>query len=171
MSEESIELQPVDEWTDDLWFMDQDSRKPIKNGGWWIINEGQAQGSIRGGNLCTFNLLQGTEFMPSLENSILFLEDDAESLPHHFDRNLVSLMQQPGFQSVRAIVIGRFQQGTDMSRELLTQLISTKKGLRNLPIIANLDFGHTNQLITYPIGGEVEIKVSKEQSSIKVVKH
>lgn len=171
ISAEPIELRPVDEWTDDLWFMDQNNRKPIKNEGWWAINEGGAQGNIRGGNLCTFSLLQGTEFMPSLENSVLFLEDDAESLPHHFDRNLVSLMQQPGFQGVRAIVIGRFQQETKMSRELLTQLIHTKKELKALPVIANVDFGHTNQLITYPIGGDVEIEVSKEHSRIKIVKH
>lgn len=171
MSEKPIELRPIDEWTDDLWFMDQNNRKSIKNDGWWVINEGGAQGSIRGGNLCTLNLLQGTEFMPSLENSILFLEDDAESLPHHFDRNLVSLMQQPGFEGVRAIVIGRFQQETGMSRELLTQLVDTKKELKRLPIIANIDFGHTNQLITYPIGGEVGVTVNKEQSYIKVIKH
>ncbi len=162
MSDAPFELQPINEWTDDLWFMDQTNRKPVKNDGWWVIHEGQTQGTIRGGNLCTFNLLQGTEYMPDLEDCILFIEDDAESLPHHVDRNLVSLIQQPGFENVRAIVIGRFQQETKMSRELLTELISTKKELDHLPIIANVDFGHTNQIFTYPIGGEVEVSVGKE---------
>ena len=171
MSDEPFEVQPTDQWTDDLWFMNQDDRRPVKNNGWWVINEGRAQGSIRGGNLCTFNLLQGTEFMPSLDNSILFLEDDAESLPHHFDRDLVSLIQQPGFDGARAIVIGRFQRDSKMSLELLAALIQAKKELRHIPIVANVDFGHTNQLITYPIGGEVEIIVSKEQSRIKIIKH
>ena len=46
-----------------------------------IIQEGEAEGTIIGGNLCTINLLQGTEYMPSLENSILFIEDDEESHP------------------------------------------------------------------------------------------
>lgn len=171
MSDEPFEVHPIDQWTDDLWFIDQNARKPIKNEGWWAINEGQARGSIRGGNLCTFNLLQGTEYMPNLDYSVLFIEDDSESLPHHFDRDLVSLIQQSGFKNVRAIVIGRFQQETKMSRELLMGLIRTKKELAHLPIIANVDFGHTNQLITYPIGGEVEVAVDKAHPRITITKH
>jgi muramoyltetrapeptide carboxypeptidase len=171
MSDAPFDLKPIDEWTDDPWFMDQNTRKPVKNEGWWVINEGQARGSILGGNLCTFNLLQGTEYMPDLDDTVLFIEDDAESLPHHFDRNLVSLIQQPGFEGIRAIVVGRFQQETKMSRELLAELIRTKKELTNLPIIANVDFGHTNQLITYPIGGKVEIVVDKTHPRITIAKH
>jgi hypothetical protein len=41
--------------------------------------------------------------MPDLTDSVLFLEDDEESHPEHFDRNLVSLIQQPGFSGVKAI--------------------------------------------------------------------
>lgn len=171
MTEEPFEVQPISEWTDDAWFINQQDRHPVKNEGWWVINEGSAQGSIRGGNLCTFNLLQGTEFMPSLEGSLLFVEDDAESLPHHFDRDFVSLIQQPGFNGVRGIVIGRFQPGSKMSRQLLTELIRAKTELQAMPIIANVDFGHTNQLITYPIGGEAEIEVRKARSQIKITKH
>ncbi len=51
----------------------------IPSPGYLVINEGQAEGRLVGGNLCTFNLLQGTPFMPSLENTILMLEDDFES--------------------------------------------------------------------------------------------
>jgi muramoyltetrapeptide carboxypeptidase len=170
MTDEPFEVQPSDEWTDDAWYMNQDDRKPKKNEGWWVINKGQACGSIQGGNLCTFNLLQGTEYMPSLKDTILFVEDDAEVLPHHFDRDMVSLIQQPGFEGVRGIVIGRFQQKSKMSRELLTELIRSKKELKHIPIIANVDFGHTNQLITYPIGGKAEIKIS-EDSKIVIIKH
>lgn len=171
ISTESFEVLPVNEWTDDLWFIDQENRHPVRNEGWWVINTGQAEGNIRGGNLCTLNLLQGTEFMPDLKDSILFIEDDAESLPHHFDRDLISLIQQPGFERVRAVVIGRFEVESKMSQELLTELISTKQELKQLPVIANVDFGHTNQLITYPIGGEVEIIADSEHPRIAVIKH
>lgn len=172
MQDAPYEVEPSREWTDDLWFLDQTARKAIKNEGWWILQEGQATGPTLGGNLCTLNLLQGTEFMPTLTDNVLFLEDDAESLPHHFDRDLVSLIQQPGFEQVKAIIIGRFQQESKMSRELLETLISTKKELKGLPVIANVDFGHTNQLITYPIGGEVDVLASYDgQSHIKITKH
>lgn len=171
MSTEQVDVMPSNEWTDDLWFMNQDDRHPIQNEGWFVINQGQAQGTIRGGNLCTFNLLQGTEFMPNLDNSILFLEDDEESQPHHFDRDLVSLIQQPGFSNVRGLVIGRFQKASKMSNELLKEIILTKKELANLPVIANVDFGHTNQLITYPIGGDVEITAGTGKSAISITRH
>ncbi|MDB5166460.1 MAG: peptidase [Candidatus Saccharibacteria bacterium] len=171
MSDEPIDVKPSKEWTDDLWFLDQENRKPIPNEGWLVIHEGQAEGSIRGGNLCTFNLLQGTEYMPDLNNTILFLEDDEESLPHHFDRNLVSLIQQPSFSGVKAIVIGRFQGASKMTNDLLLQMIESKAELKNIPVIANVDFGHTNTIITYPIGGEVDIKADNNMPSIVITKH
>jgi muramoyltetrapeptide carboxypeptidase len=171
MSNDPIDVKPREVWTDDVWFLDQQNRTPIKNDGWLVIHEGQAQGSIRGGNLCTLNLLQGTEYMPDLTDTILFLEDDAESLPHHFDRNLVSLIQQPGFSGVQAIVIGRFQQASKMSNDLLVQMIQSKKELAHIPILANIDFGHTNPLITYPIGGEADLHVDKENPKLVVTKH
>lgn len=171
MGDLPIDIKPSQEWTDDLWFLDQENRHPVSNEGWLVIHEGQAQGSIRGGNLCTFNLLQGTEYMPELEDTILFLEDDEESLPHHFDRNLVSLIQQPNFSGVRAIIIGRFQNASKMTNDLLVQMIDSKKELNNIPVIGNVDFGHTNTIFTYPIGGMVEIKADNDSPSIVITKH
>jgi len=171
MSDDAIDVIPSKEWTDDLWFLDQENRQPIPKEDWWVIHEGQAQGSIRGGNLCTFNLLQGTEYMPDLNNTVLFIEDDEESSPHHFDRNLVSLIQQPGFLGVEAIVIGRFQKASKMTVDLLRQMIESKKELADIPVIANVDFGHTNPLITYPIGGAIEIVAKAQNSTITITKH
>jgi muramoyltetrapeptide carboxypeptidase len=171
LTDGTIKVEPSKAWTDDLWFLDQADRKLISNEGWLVLNEGEASGNICGGNLCTFNLLQGTEYMPSLENTILFIEDDDESLPHHFDRNLVSLIQQPNFSGVNGIVIGRFQKDSKMSNGLIRQMIETKQELAGIPVIANVDFGHTNIIITYPIGGEVIIKASKDNASILITKH
>ena len=171
MSDEPYAINPSGVWTDDMWFLDQLNRKPIDNKGWLVINEGQAQGSIRGGNLCTFNLLQGTEYMPDLKDTVLFLEDDAESLPHHFDRNLVSLIQQPDFSDVKGIVIGRFQQDSKMSNDLLIKMIKSKKELAHIPVLANVDFGHTNTIITYPIGGSVELSASHKNPKLSITSH
>lgn len=165
-----IDVEPSKEWTDDAWFMNQHNRAPVTNQGWLAINEGNAEGRIVGGNLCTLNLLQGTEFMPDLLDSILFIEDDEETNPAHFDRDLVSLIQQPGFSGVKGIVIGRFQLASKLSKDLLVQIIESKKELKNIPIIAGVDFGHTNPMITYPVGGYVAVSVGNE-SSIKITQH
>jgi muramoyltetrapeptide carboxypeptidase len=169
MADEPVEIAPSKEWTDDAWYMDQDKRNPIKNDGWLVINKGKASGTILGANLCTFNLLQGTEYMPSLKNSILFLEDDETSNPELFDRDLQSLIHLPDFKGVKGIVIGRFQNVSKMTNEKLIKIIKTKAELKNMPVIANVDFGHTSPIITFPIGGEVIIDTRKE--SIVISKH
>lgn len=160
------------QWSDDAWYKNQEERKLIKNDGFLVINEGgKVTGNIIGGNLNTFNLLQGTEYMPSLKDSILFIEDDSESDSNHFDRDLQSLIHQPGFEGVKGLVIGRFQNESKMSNELLKKIIMTKKELDKLPVIANADFGHTDSKITFPIGGTVEIDIKNEKQSIKIINH
>ncbi|WP_442602424.1 S66 family peptidase [Paenibacillus sp. KN14-4R] len=158
MCDEIININHSNRWSDDLWFLDQENRSFINNDGPYAINDGEAQGTIIGGNQCTLNLLQGTEFMPSLINSILFIEDDYEAHPQTFDRDLQSLIHQPMFEGVKGIVIGRFQKSVNMNKELLRKIIKSKRELDNIPVIADVDFGHTSPLITFPIGGQVTIK-------------
>jgi muramoyltetrapeptide carboxypeptidase LdcA involved in peptidoglycan recycling len=166
MNEDSFAINPSKEWTDDLWYLDQDKRSPINNDGWLIINEGKASGTLLGANLCTFNLLQGTEFFPDLNDSVLFIEDDLETKPTNFDRDLQSLIHLPSFIGVKGIVIGRFQNDSKMTNEKLVKIIKTKEELKNIPVIANVDFGHTSPIITFPIGGEVSIDTKKKEISI-----
>lgn len=164
-----IDIKPSTHWTDDEWYKDQDKRNPVQNDGWLIINKGQASGTLIGGNLCTLNLLQGTEYMPDLKNSILFLEDDDTSKYVDFERNLQSLIHLPTFKGVKGIVIGRFQNASQMTTEKLIKIIKTKAELKNISVIANVDFGHTSPLVTFPVGGEVSIDTNKK--SIVIKKH
>ncbi|HEY0907918.1 MAG TPA: S66 peptidase family protein [Candidatus Paceibacterota bacterium] len=157
--------------SDDGWLADQDKRKLLKNDGWLVINEGSAKGRILGGNICTINLLQGTEYMPDIAGSILFLEDDADSKAVNFDRDLQSILHLPDFRKVKGLVIGRFQTKSAITDEQLIKIIKTKKELENIPVLANVDFGHSEPMITYPIGGEAELVVSKERSVLRIIKH
>jgi muramoyltetrapeptide carboxypeptidase LdcA involved in peptidoglycan recycling len=170
-SEDPFEIIPSKQWSDDAWYKNQKDRTLIKNEGFLVINEGSAFGTIIGGNLCTLNLLQGTEYFPTLENSILFIEDDDESLPHTFDRDLQSLIHLPSFSGVKGIVIGRFQKASKMTNDLLIKIIKTKKELDNIPIIANVDFGHTYPKITFPIGGEVSLVAKESKVKLELTKH
>ena len=164
-----FELQPSSQWSDDMWFLDQEKRKFIDNKGHLIINQGQAEGKILGSNLCTFNLLQGTEFFPNLSDSILFIEDDEESNPRLFDRDLQSLIHQPNFSKVRGIVIGRFQKKSEVRNEQLTKIIKTKKELNDMPVVANVNFGHTTPQFTFPIGGKAKLRVDGDNVELSIV--
>lgn len=170
-TDQPFEVTPSQQWSDDEWYMNQDKRELINNPGYIPIHEGVAEGTIIGANLCTLNLLQGTEYMPSFDNSILFIEDDYESAPHHFDRDLQSLIHLSDFAGVKAIVIGRFQKKSNMTDGLLKQIINTKKELKNMPVVANVDFGHTDPKITFPVGGTARIKISKGKYSFEIINH
>jgi len=168
---EPWEIQPAAQWSDRVWVEDETRREEFKNDGFWIMTEGHAAGKIVGGNLCTFNVLQGTEYMPGLKDTVLFVEDDNESLPHTFDRDLQSLIHQPAFEGVKGLVIGRFQSGSKMTRELLTRIVRSKKELGRIPVIANVDFGHTMPMITFPIGGNAAIQADGRIATVEIVKH
>ena len=156
---EKREILPSVEWSDDLWFLDQDKREFVKNDGWWQIQGGEAVGTIIGGNLCTFNLHLGTPYRPKFEkNTILFLEDDEESKLVNFERNLQALINQDDFENVKGLVIGRFQNASRVTREGLEFILRNKPELQDMPIIANVDMGHTTPINTIPLGGYAEIR-------------
>ncbi|MGA2488682.1 MAG: S66 peptidase family protein [Anaerolineales bacterium] len=168
---EPFVLSPSKEWSDDRWYRDQQKRNFIPNEGYLVINDGQAEGKLLGGNLCTLNLLQGTEYMPALIDSILLLEDDYESKPHIFDRDLQSLIHQPGFERVKGLVVGRFQHRSEMEQEMLIKIIRSKPELIGIPVIANADFGHTTPQFTFPIGGKGKLAAINGQVDLFVIEH
>jgi muramoyltetrapeptide carboxypeptidase len=170
-TDDPFELTASTKWSDDPWYVNQDDRTQIANKGYWAINQGEAEGTILGANLFTFKSLHGTEFMPDLTNSLMFIEDDATSTPAIFDANLQSLIHQSGFKGVKGVVIGRFQKESSMTLNLLQQIIKTKKELLSLPVIANVDFGHTDPKITFPIGGTSRISCQSEKTSIEIIQH
>jgi len=169
----SFEILPSKEWSDDAWYLDQEERVFIPNDGPKIIREGEAEGTSIGGNLCTFQLLHGTEYMPLLEDTIIFLEDDAltgELFPNSFDRDLQSLIHQPGFEGVKGIIVGRAQKRANMTTEKLRYIIGTKEELAHMPVISDVDFGHTTPQITLPIGGRISMRAMDGRVSIDVLK-
>lgn len=170
-SGEPFEVVPSREWSDDPWYLDQKKRTFIPNPGPWAVRSGRVEGRIVGGNLCTFNLLHGTPYMPDLEGSVLFLEDDECTNDVEFDRDLQSILQQPSFGGVRGIVLGRFQKGSGLTAEKLSAIFKGKKKTRDLPVLAGVDFGHTTPHITFPIGGIAVLNADPRQSSLLIREH
>lgn len=172
--ESGYEIKSSEYWSDDAWYLDQDKRHFIKNSGFQVLNYGSAKGEIVGGNLCTLNLLQGTPFFPNLENSILLLEEDeiaGDFSDAEFDRNLQSLIHLDSFSGVKGILIGRFQKKSKMTDKKIIEILKSKKELNNIPIVFGLDFGHTDPMITFPIGGMIEIHAHHDDIKIRVLRH
>lgn len=168
---DEIELSPSRAWTDDEWFLDQDDRHPRPNEGWWVLNQGSAEGRLVGGNASTFVLLNGTPYQPCLADAVLFLEDDDESQPHDFDRWVTAILQQPGADRIRGLIVGRFQLRSGMTRELLTRIVGNHPLLQRIPVLANVDFGHTSPTLTLPVGGTVQVETGNSGATLRLTAH
>ena len=138
-----------------------------------IIN-GLSEGYAIGGNLCTLNLLQGTSFMPDLNDKIIFIEDDnisGELFTFEFDRNLQSLIHTNGFSGIKGIVFGSFDESCKLDLNTIKRIVGSKKQLQNIPIVFNVDFGHVFPLVTFPIGGKIRLNVNNENTCIEIIQH
>lgn len=158
------DFAPSAEWSDDLWFIDQEKRDFIKNDGWWVLQDGNAQGVLEGGNISTLVLLGGTDFAVKFEQpTILALENCfiSGADKKEFLRQLQAMVQRADFVNVRALLIGRFQKDSKVSRADLEYIVSSIPQLKGLPIIANMDFGHTTPIATLPLGGKCTIMDGK----------
>lgn len=168
---DSYEVQPTKRWYDFSWNNDESLPQRIwKNSGPRIVQGGSAIGTMIGGNLCSLNLLNGTEYFPKIKgNIILCIEDDSyDSIPETFERNVQSLMQQPYFNQVRAILIGRFQGKSQATEDVVGDIILSKNISPNIPVIAGLDFGHTDPKFTYPVGGYCHIVAEDDSTRIVI---
>lgn len=169
--DEPVEIKPSKQWSCDAWFIDQENRNFIPNDGILVINEGSAEGTIVGGNLGTINLLHGTEYMPCIKNSILFLEyisegEDKSNSYLMIDRLLQSIIHLPDFKYVKGLILGRSIKEINMTNDKWVKLIKSKKELENIPVIANCDFGHTTPMITFPIGGKAKLEAKSGKTSL-----
>lgn len=169
---ETIKILPSSQWCNDPYYLGQDGRRFEKNTGNYILQDGQAEGVLIGGNVSTIRLLYGTDFMPQFgdKSLILYIEDDSEVNKEftmlEFNRNFESIILQPWFQRVKAILIGRFEKAGEVKLEELKKTLLGKK--LNLPIVANLDFGHTTPLFTLPVGLKAKLDTSKVEGILEI---
>ncbi|UOG07406.1 S66 family peptidase [Bacillus altitudinis] len=165
MSSEPFDVTPSTKWSDDAWYLDQANRQ-FHPTTWGIYQEGTGEGTLYGGNLCTLNLLQGTPFMPRIKDAILFVEDDDLVFPETFARDLASLLQHA--ESIKGLIIGRFQKKSKMTEEHLRFILDKHPMLQHIPVIYDVDIGHTQPVFTLPIGGSAELSCDGGQIQWRV---
>ena len=153
-------VQQSETFYDLPWNYDETSpRQALENNRPRVVQSGSAEGVMIGGNLCSLNLLNGTEYFPKIEGDIILcIEDDSyDSIPETVERNIQSLMQQSFFRQVKAILVGRFQGESRATDGMISDIIISKNIDPKIPVIVNLDFGHTDPKFTYPVGGKCKV--------------
>ena len=133
--------------------------EPIK-----VLHDGKGRGRILGGNLATAISLLKTPFAPTLNDSILILEDVDEA-PHRVDRMLAQLSNAQILGSISGLMFGKFIDcvPSDPSKPFLPvdQVLNNVAQSLNCPVVANLQYGHLPRKLTLPLGLRTRIDTKK----------
>lgn len=148
--EKPLEICPTEYFSNSPW-----SHEYILNEGPWTINPGEAEGNCLGGNMLTLNFLLGYQYIPEFENVILFLEENKVIDYKGIQKELQQILNHPDSDRIKGIVFGRFQRQSKMNRALLTKMVKSKQELAKVPVIGNVDLGHTVPTATFPFGGRI----------------
>ena len=68
------------------------------------------------------------------------------------------------------MIIGRFQNSSNVDRDDIASMVKSNQVLDSIPVLANVDFGHTYPMFTFPIGGIASISFD-DNPKIVIVKH
>lgn len=149
-------IRPSFDYADDLYFLRKDNNHRIKknNEGIKIFRRGVAKGEIIAGHLQTLLVLNDTEYLPDITGKILFIEEDETSTPALIDRFICQCKQLGWFKKINGLIFGRFTEQSQFSLEnpfedLLNEYLSDAQ----FPVLYNVDFGHSDPIITIPNGG------------------
>lgn len=160
-----FKLQASKEYSDNEWWM-HPQKKMIMNhtDGWKTYNKGIVKGQIIGGNIGTLLLLMGTPYFPDLKGKIFFVEDDEEEKPQTVDRFFTQLRQIGAFDKIKGLAIGRWPTKVGFSKTDSFEIIldDALKGY-NIPVLYDVDFGHTDPLLTIPLGITCKLDASKKE--------
>ena len=130
------------------------------NAGPRVFRGGKARGRLLGGNLNTLSGLLGSPYCPSLEAAILFLEESDKSLAE-FERGLSQLAVQGAFEQLAGVLVGKLEKIRGESNALdRFDLLREVLGANDMPVLVDVDLGHTSPMTTLPLGLEVEIDTS-----------
>ena len=130
--------------------------KMKKNSIWKCLNPGVAEGIIVGGNIKALINLLNTEYMPDLNNKILFLEAYANSTPFTLiDCYLSVFKYHKVFDKIKGLWIGHYHGDTEQLK--FEDVVMNNLKEYKFPILKCDDFGHNCENLVIPIGGKIRL--------------
>lgn len=138
----------------------------------FLQGRGVADGHLIGGCLEVMEFLRGTPIWPELavwDGAMLFLETSEEApLPRVLARALRSYAAMGILEKLSGILLGRPGGGVPVEEfvryeDAVLEVVSGEEGLTGLPVIARMDFGHTDPMFVLPIGVRARIDCEAQQ--------
>ncbi len=130
----------------------------------YVLNKGRGEGKLLGGNLSSIISLFGSKYLPTFRNSILFLEEVNEP-PYKIDRMFNQLRLANIFKYAKGIILGRFvdcyEKDENKNTLSLNEIIVNYFKKLKIPVIYNVEHGHVDNIITFPIGLNTKLNASR----------
>jgi muramoyltetrapeptide carboxypeptidase LdcA involved in peptidoglycan recycling len=127
--------------------------------GWVCIREGSAEGFLLGGCLETIMWhVRGTDIWSEPDGAIFFVETSEEApSPAHVDAYFTTLELTGVFDRISGLVVGRPAGYTDDLRSAMHEAVARRTEASGIPVIADVDIGHTDPMLTLPFGGRARL--------------
>ena len=136
---------------------------------------GVVEGRLFGGCVSVLDWLRGTSAFPSaesLDGAILVLETSEEAPPPSMLASFVrSLAAMDILHRLAGILLGR--PGGEVSpaalpsyADTLCHTVREEYGLHELPVVSNMDFGHTDPMLVLPMGLPLRIDSANRRLTI-----
>ena len=125
-----------------------------------VLEKGQSEGELAGGNLATLVSNIGTPWQAKLDGKILFLEETGE-YPYRIERCLTQLSLGGFFSRIKGVILGKFVfEDRVMPDEDLFPIFRNYFTPLNIPVIANFPAGHGALNKTLPFGAMIMMETS-----------
>lgn len=161
-------LLPPGGWTDAA--PSDDRPRPMwPNPGWTWLRPGAASGPLIGGNLQALRSLAGTEYWPSFDGAILFLEEVKlqSSELHAIDDALTHLQLLGVFGRLAGLVVGKVHGLSAEEHRQLDALLLHHRQPLDYPILTRVDLGHTDPRLTLPLGVRASLDSTRDAFSLE----
>ena len=152
-------------WTDDrINWLEKTTEKTQHENDWITVQAGVAEGRLIGGNINTMYGFIGTAYFPTIEKGDILLLEDTSKTIEVVEKNFAMLKLHGFFDKTSGIILGKHEQYDDLAtgRKPYDVLLEQLEG-RQIPIIADVDCGHTHPLHAMPLGLRVHIDATHKQ--------
>ena len=179
-----FESQPIgklspnmDGWTDELldWGDPANQSIPRKRKpctGWkFLQGRGIHSGRLIGGCIEVLDWLRGTDIWPDTEeweDTILFIETSEEApSPQAVERMLLSLAALGVLKRICGLLVGRPggqvlpERFAEYDQAILNVVVK-EEGRIDIPIVTQMDFGHTDPMLVLPYGAQTRIDCDQQ---------
>lgn len=166
-------VDPAAKWTEELldWRTKTDltrARHLSASPGWSWLREGVSEGELVGGCIESLQHLRGTDFWPSFEGRILFLETSEEKpSPARVDGILMDYENMGVLSRIVGLMVGRPMYYSDAEKAELREIVLRRTARHTFPIVTDMDFGHTAPQVTLPLG--CVARIDSESRTFEVV--